>query len=191
MLLSCAVGFHHNTFFKTSLGQQANIRTSQATALSLSTQSPDTATTAAIKSRLKLSVTGPSVGNALFRAELKKELVFFRGCGATFHHEGSANGGIERVDIVCEGKTAQLKRFMEWLNVLGTELNTRKPSFQGPAMIVKVTSTEWTDFVGDISGFEATSCNTECTDEPPVLFEGAQDVKTLEAKSMTGTDESV
>jgi hypothetical protein len=31
------------------------------------------------KAKLTLTIAGPSIGNALFRAELKKELTFFRG----------------------------------------------------------------------------------------------------------------
>lgn len=34
---------------------------------------------AADRARLTLVIAGPSIGNALFRAELKKELTFFRG----------------------------------------------------------------------------------------------------------------
>ena len=33
------------------------------------------------KAKLTLFISGPSIGNAVFRAELKKELTFFRGVG--------------------------------------------------------------------------------------------------------------
>jgi len=36
------------------------------------------------KSTLDVLVKGSGVCNALFRAELKKELTFFRGCGAKY-----------------------------------------------------------------------------------------------------------
>ena len=36
------------------------------------------------KSRLMLQIQGATVNNALFRAELKKELTFFRGCNAVY-----------------------------------------------------------------------------------------------------------
>jgi hypothetical protein len=35
------------------------------------------------KAKMTLVIAGPSIGNALFRAELKKELTFFR--GMSFH----------------------------------------------------------------------------------------------------------
>lgn len=38
----------------------------------------------ALKSRVDIIVSGKAVTNALFRAELKKELTFFRGCAAAF-----------------------------------------------------------------------------------------------------------
>lgn len=39
------------------------------------------------KSRLTVKVGGSSVSNAVFRADVKKELTFFRGCGGVFKHD--------------------------------------------------------------------------------------------------------
>jgi hypothetical protein len=45
----------------------------------------------------------PNVNNAIFRAELKKELTFFRGCSAQFLQISDT-----RAEVVAEGKTIQL-----------------------------------------------------------------------------------
>lgn len=44
--------------------------------------------TSSEKAKIILKITGEHVGNALFRAELKKELTFFRGCAALYKHNG-------------------------------------------------------------------------------------------------------
>lgn len=77
------------------------------------------------KARLVVQLSGPSVTSALFRAELKKELCFFRGCRAYFDpHDAQSN-------LICEGQTKQIKRFIEWLSALSTDLSERKANFQG------------------------------------------------------------
>jgi hypothetical protein len=38
------------------------------------------------KARLTIIVSGPAVSNALFRAEVKKELTFFRSCAAIYRY---------------------------------------------------------------------------------------------------------
>ena len=134
--------------------------------------------------KLKLVISGPSIGNALFRAELKKELTFFRGCAAQFllkDDESSAT-------LLAEGKRAQLERFLNsWVAVLCSDVTTRKPSFQGPALVIAVQEKEWLAFDGSIGkGFSASK-------EAPILAGAAiaPAERSMEAKSMTGTDESV
>ena len=60
----------------------------------------------------------------------------------------------------------------------------RKPSFQGPPLILTILQHDWEAFVGDITGFVS-------TEEAPMLVSGAVDSTRMEAKSMLGTDESV
>ena len=69
---------------------------------------------------------------------------------------------------------------------LETELVTRKPSFQGPRIVIKVTGLSWDINQGVIKGFEA-------TEEAPLLQNPSEidGDGQLEAKSMMGTDESV
>ena len=64
-------------------------------------------TPTADKSRLRVTISGPSVSSALFRAELKKELCFYRGCRGLFTTLDSMSGVSE---LTCEGKTAQISR---------------------------------------------------------------------------------
>ena len=132
------------------------------------------------KSRLSLICVGKSIDSALFRAELKKELTFFRGCSGIYN----LNPNTKILEIVGEGKTKQLSRFLEWMNSLTTELVTRKPNFQGPSIIIKIEKVKWTEYEGTLKGFLA-------TEEAPQLSENSQDPSKIEAKSMTGTDESV
>lgn len=100
------------------------------------------------KSRLELVCTGKSIDSPLFRAELKKELNFFRGCAGKYDLNPSTNV----LEVVGEGKTKQLIRFLEWMKSMTTELNTRKPSFQGPAIMIKIDKAKWTTFQGDLKG---------------------------------------
>jgi hypothetical protein len=134
------------------------------------------------KARLRLKVSGPSVSSALFRAELKKEICFYRGCRAEFIHNSQEPNEAE---IVCEGKTLQISRFLEWMKVLSTDISQRKANFQGPSLVAYVIDAQWQDFKGDIpAGFVA-------TDEAPSLSDGSADGSTMEARNMAGTDESV
>lgn len=134
------------------------------------------------KSRLLLLLSGQSVHSAIFRAELKKELTFFRGCSGIFNTQVSGDQQIG--EIVAEGKTKQLARFVDWCKAMASPLSTRKPNFQGPPIVIAIDEMSWKDFKGDISGFLA-------TDEPPELNVGAKVDGEMEAMSMTGTDESV
>lgn len=135
------------------------------------------------KSRLRLVVSGRPeyLESALFRAELKKELTFFRGCAGLC----SLNKATQKLEIVGEGKTKQLIRFLEWLTTLTTELVNRKPTFQGPALKIAIESVLWQPFEGSIEGF-ATS-----TEAPLVSAETVVDTAKVEAKNIAGTDESV
>ena len=109
---------------------------------------------------------------ALFRAEVKKELTFFRGCPAIFSNR---NENIS--EITTEGKTTQIVKFVKWLNALGSEETLkweaeismssilfhltiiifhltyfylfRKPNFQGPRLDVSIEDTKFMDFVGE------------------------------------------
>ena len=134
------------------------------------------------KAGIKLVISGPGISTPIFRSDLKKELVFFRGCAAIFSLE---HGGKNAV-IECEGKTVQIQRFLNWLNALSEPMEKRKPNFQGPTIIVKVDSIAWKLHTGKLSGFIA-------GDAPSLVSESSPDLKDgiIEAKSMTGTDESV
>ena len=80
---------------------------------------------AAIKSRIEVKISGPTVNNALFRAELKKELTFFRGCSASYKKCDETH-----VELNAEGKTAQIVKFLHWLDTFSRDTSERKPSFQ-------------------------------------------------------------
>lgn len=136
------------------------------------------------KARLNIIVNGPHATNALFRAELKKELTFFRGCGASFT-ETAADSAV----IIAEGKKVQLEKFLAWLQFYGTELVQRKPSFQSPSLTVHIKEMNWQPFGGDLKGFISANAVPDLSslasgDSPAA--EGRMD-----ARSMTGTDESV
>lgn len=134
------------------------------------------------KTRLKVKCTGEYIDSALFRADLKKELTFFRGCSCVYNY----NRPVNSLEIIAEGKTKNLERFLnDWLTGLTTDLSQRKPNFQGPAFIIKIDSIDWESFQGNIKGFAA-------SEEAPVLHKDMpQDGSTMEAKNMAGTDESV
>jgi hypothetical protein len=86
------------------------------------------------KARLSLTISGKSLPSALFRSELKKEAVFFRGCAVSFALNSKSSPPV--ADIEAEGKTQQLVRFLTWCNYLASDIATRKPNFQGPAVII-------------------------------------------------------
>jgi hypothetical protein len=132
------------------------------------------------KARLKLVVKGPSVGSALFRAELKKELTFFRGCACLFSYDDSK----ESAEIISEGKTQQLIKFFDWCVKLNEDMSQRKPSFQGPPLFLSIDKASWEEYQGDLKGFTAEN-------DIPMLGKGASDATIKEAISMAGTDESV
>lgn len=110
----------------------------------LSTAAPIEAPTA-ISSRLKVTISGPSITSALFRSELKKELVFNRGCKALFY----CNPELTNVcDVTCEGKTVQISRFLVWLEKLSIDSSLRKASFQGPNLVAYIDKLSWEEFQG-------------------------------------------
>lgn len=130
------------------------------------------------RARLVVHITGKHATNPLFRAELKKELTFFRGCGATFDELGP-----ELAIITTEGRTTQLDKFLQWLKAFSVELTQRKPSFQSPSLIIYIRSLQWQDFKGDLSGF--------VTSNAPRSLEAVAGEGMMEARNMMGTDESV
>ena len=66
------------------------------------------------KARLKVLCTGPSVNSALLRAEIKKGLVFYRGCECLYHYDINSN----QLVLTAEGKTSKLISFMVILSSL-------------------------------------------------------------------------
>mmetsp|Transcript_22299 Transcript_22299/g.37304 ORF Transcript_22299/g.37304 Transcript_22299/m.37304 type:complete len:193 (-) Transcript_22299:189-767(-) len=131
--------------------------------------------------RLSVIIKGAPVNNALFRAELKKELTFFRGCAAMFIPMGD-----DTAEVIAEGKTKQILRFTQWLHTLSLSVSDRKPNFQGPNLVANVLSAEWLEYDGTLKGFTAASEVPDLTD---AVNKGEGGV--LEANSMAGTDESV
>jgi hypothetical protein len=109
-----------------------------------STAAPVEAPTA-ITSRLKVTISGPSITSAQFRSELKKELVFNRGCKALFYCDPSLTN---ICDVTCEGKTIQISRFLVWLEKLSIDVSLRKASFQGPNLIAYIDKITWSEFEG-------------------------------------------
>lgn len=73
---------------------------------------------------------------------------------------------------------------MDWIHGLEVDISLRKPSFQGPRFMINVVDEVWDSFDGKMKGFQS-------TDEAPSLPQGATDSNSMEAKNMTGTDESV
>ena len=153
----------------------------------------DLADPTAEKARLALTLAGPSISTALFRAELKKELVFFRGCRAYFTPVSS-----DKSNLICEGKTVQIVKFLDWLNTLALEVNQRKQNFQGPNLVAQIISMSWEEYKGDLApGFVSNSTppsldpNRGEADPWTEAIIDQTDGAQIEAKSMTGTDESV
>ena len=131
------------------------------------------------KTGIKLTIRGKSIGTAVFRAELKKELTFFRGCSADYQISRRGDEGT----LIAEGKTTAIAKFLDWLRALELPQVERKPNFQGPPTEIIVASGVWQPFGGKIKGFRAGT-------EPPLEGSLIEDGK-KEAASMAGTDESV
>ena len=133
-----------------------------------------------VKATLKLTVKGPSIDSAVFRADMKKELTFFRGCSGNFQLNRKGDEGV----LLAEGKTSALIKFLDWLRALELPQSERKPNFQGPSVQIVIASGVWQPFSSKLSGFNAGS-------EPPL--EGAHKMAAgeMEGASMAGTDESV
>ena len=131
------------------------------------------------KARLRLLIEGDSVNNPVFRAELKKELTFFRGCKGKHSVQ---KGNSKNAEIIGEGKTSALLKFLDWMNEFREDAK-RKPNFQGPLIKISIKAIEWGKFVGDLEGFT--------TNEFVSLDSNSNTEDTVEAKNMAGTDESV
>ena len=172
-------GFHHHAFFSSYLTQQWHFNSNQVSAGPLSAGPISIPTAPETKeARLVVQLSGPSVTSALFRAELKKELCFFRGCRAYFDPSG------EQSNLICEGQTKQIKRFIEWLSALSTDVSERKANFQGPSLVAYILSLSWEPVKGDLAaGFS-------CSKDVPTL-EGTTSSSDSDGKKMMGSDESV
>jgi acylphosphatase len=101
-----------------------------------------------VKARISVALNGPHAIHPLFRAELKKELTFFRRCSGKFN-EINTNSA----HIIAEGKKQQLERFIQWLEKYSVPLVKRKVSFQGPSLLVYVHELKWEEYNGDLKGF--------------------------------------
>ena len=88
------------------------------------------------------------------------------------------------------GKTKQIVRFIPWLNVLASEMNSaqRKPNFQGPSIKINIDDAKWQDFIGDLKGFQSSTGPPKLDVENKSVTEGQA---TIDSQSMAGTDESV
>lgn len=138
------------------------------------------------QNRLQIKIEGPHVNNAVFRAELKKELTFFRGCPAIY-----TIASAETASILTEGKSAQLTKFLRWLEVLGTSMVSRKPNFQGPSMVINIISKDWQEYKGDIVGFTVDNEFLRLRDAAQLDEGDSLEKRLIEVSSMMGTDESV
>lgn len=138
-----------------------------------------------LKSRIKFKLKGSSISTAQFRADLKKELTFFRGCPARFELYSTK----AEAALITEGKTANLIKFLDWLRVLELPVDQRKANFQGPSLQIKVTEAKWETYKEELVGFTAP------VEAPPLDGIHSSDeidgTKTMEGQSMAGTDESV
>jgi acylphosphatase len=130
------------------------------------------------KAKMLLTVSGKSVDSALFRAELKKELTFFRSCHGIYNIFGE-----DKATIVAEGKTKQLEKFIKWLNLLTKKFEERTPTFVGPPIVIQIEEVKWESFSGSLKGFTMSN-------EPPVIANAAAEGEDMiEARNMMGTDE--
>lgn len=138
------------------------------------------------RSRLHLTLQGKSCVSALFRAELKKELNFFRGCNGIYKRANLFSDEI--VDIISEGKTSNLIKFLDWIEVMTKDVSERKANFQSESLTVKVLNLKWENYKGDLKGFSFLT-------DSPSLNDMNNDVNnndnTKDAHTMAGTDESV
>ena len=132
------------------------------------------------KATLKLTVQGPSINSAIFRADMKKELTFFRGCAANFQLNRKGDEGV----LLAEGKTSNLLKFLDWLHTLELPQSERKPNFQGPSVQIVIASGVWQPFSSKLTGFNAGQT-------PPLEGAHLMDAGEMEGASMAGTDESV
>jgi acylphosphatase len=129
-------------------------------------------------SKMVLQVSGQSVDSAVFRAELKKELTFFRACHGEYLIHGT-----DKAEIVAEGKTKQLEKFIVWVSSLTRKFEERTPTFVGPPIVIEIEDMKWEAFSGSMKGFRA-------SEEPPDLDSGANGEEgVLEARNFMGTDE--
>ena len=134
--------------------------------------------------RLRLRIKGDSVSSAIFRAELKKELTFFYGCGAQLITP--YDGQECEAEIIAEGRVASLMRFLSiWLRGLSSPMNIRKPNFQGPPLIIEVMEGNWGAYLGQLGR------KFEVSAGPPPSLAEVQDGTMTEVRSMMGSDESV
>lgn len=83
------------------------------------------------------------MNSSLFRAELRKELSFYRGCNATYQCDEDGS-----VHVIAEGKTTQLSRFVSWLGTLEKDIANRKRSFQSPYLAANVSQLTWEPYRG-------------------------------------------
>lgn len=135
-------------------------------------------------SRIRLHVKGTSVSGPVFRAEMKKELTFYYRCGAKF--TTPYQGKEDEAEIVAEGKTSSLKRFIgNWVKGVCSPMEVRKPSFQGPPLVIEVLEGAW-----EQTKEEYKSGVFETASEPPTIA-GIRADGQREASSMMGSDESV
>ena len=136
------------------------------------------------KCRMRLHVRGASVSSAVFRAEMKKELTFYYRCGAKF--TTPYQGKDDEAEIIAEGKTASLKRFIGiWIKGVCSPMEVRKPNFQGPPLVIEVLEGTWEQIKGEYKSGEFLVAT-----EPPTIADlRAEGQK--EASSMMGSDESV
>eukprot|EP00981_Chlorochromonas_danica_P008662 scaffold2266_cov166-Ochromonas_danica.AAC.12 len=132
------------------------------------------------KAKLIVHFTGEHATNALFRAEIKKEVSFFRGCPAFFEETSKTTS-----TLTAEGKTKQLVHVIDWLQEYGKDLSQRKPTFQGPSMVVRIKDLRWDSYEGKLKGFATSS------DAPQLDGARPHQDNTIEAHNMAGTDESV
>lgn len=131
------------------------------------------------KAQVRISLEGPHSANPLFRAEVKKELTFFRGCHGLFIEITPST-----VLIVAEGKRVQLDRFLSWLKQFSIPLTKRKPNFQSPRMMVDIRDIRWETFSGRLTGFQASNKAPDLTEWMETCGEKGSELR-------AGTDESV
>jgi len=170
--------------FSTFVSTRKYVSSIRRTMTSLDTK--DNVTPESKQTRLRINVEGPHVNNAVFRAELKKELTFFRGCPAVY-----TIASADSATILTEGKTAQLTKFLRWLEVLGTSMVSRKPNFQGPSLVIHIISKDWQEYKGDLRGFSVENDMLRSRDASQLVEDGSLEQRLIEVSSMMGTDESV